>query len=88
MATIIEATWNYIRGRKRAYLQTFGNPVGEQVLRDLAKFCRADATCFHADPRVHAALEGRREVFLRIAQHMHLTTDELYRLHGGLKMEN
>lgn len=85
MADIIQATWNYLRGRKRAYLQTFGNPVGEQVLRDLAKFCRAHETCFHADPRVHAALEGRREVFLRITQNMHLSTEELYRLYGGLK---
>ena len=47
------------------------------VLKDLQTFCRADSTCFHADPRVHAALEGRREVYLRIMDHLKLSTKEL-----------
>lgn len=38
------------------------------LLLDLAHFCRAYETCFHADQRVHAALEGRREVWLRIRE--------------------
>lgn len=36
------------------------------MLADLSKFCRANESTFHVDPRVHALLEGRREVFLRI----------------------
>ncbi len=81
------AAWAFLQGRKRSYLTTFGNPIGQNVLRDLAKFCRAHETTFHSDPRVHAALEGRREVFLRIANHMNLSTDELYHLYGGLTQE-
>lgn len=39
---------------------------GRKVLADLGRFCRADASTFHADPRIHALLEGRREVLLRL----------------------
>lgn len=52
------------------------------VLLDLAKFCRAHDTTFDADPRQHAVLEGRREVFLRIQRHIHLTEDQLMDLHS------
>lgn len=75
----------FIVGRKGAYGRVF-NPVNrdaELVLRDLAKFCRAHETTFNPDPRMHAVLEGRREVWLRIAQHMNLTDDQLWLLHGG-----
>lgn len=74
---------DFLRERKRAYQLTFGTPAGNQVLADLAKFCRAAETCFHDDPRKHAVLEGRREVFLRIADHLNLTTEQLYGLYAG-----
>ena len=70
-----------------AYVQTF-NPelvANRVVLADLAKFCRADRSTFHADPRVHAALEGRREVWLRIQEHLNLTPEQLAQLYGGPK---
>lgn len=51
------------------------------VLRDLAKFCRAYESTFHPDPRVHAVLEGRREVWLRIQEYLELSVDEVYSLH-------
>ncbi|MFN3991227.1 MAG: hypothetical protein ACK4IS_13325 [Erythrobacter sp.] len=41
-------------------------PHAEKVIADLRDFCRANKTTFDADPRVHALLEGRREVILRI----------------------
>ncbi len=41
---------------------------GEKVLADLARFCRANESTYHSDPRAHALLEGRREVFLRICE--------------------
>ena len=44
---------------------------------DLRRFCRADASTFHPDPRAHAVLEGRREVWLRIEQYSTLTTEEI-----------
>lgn len=40
----------------------------KQILYDMAHFCRAYESAFHADPRVHAALEGRREVWLKLRE--------------------
>lgn len=75
--------FDFLRSRKRDYQLAFGSPAGQQVLADLAKFCRANETCFHADPRIHAALEGRREVWLRITRQLNLSTEQLYALLGG-----
>lgn len=73
----------FVAARRTDYVQTFNTPHGEKVLEDLAKFCRAHETTFHTDPRVHAALEGRREVFLRIQQHLNLDDPALWRLFGA-----
>lgn len=70
--------------RRHAYRTTFKGPVAEVVLQDLAKFCRAHQSTFHADPRAHAVAEGRREVFLRIAHHLKLTDEQLWALYSGL----
>lgn len=87
MPTIVgaaRATYDFLRGRKRDYMTTFkSNVAGQRVLQDLAKFCRADETCFHEDARLHAVLEGRREVFLRIQHHLNLTPDQLYAVFAG-----
>lgn len=74
----------FFRRRKLAYIKVFNkeNVYTEEVLEDLAKFCRANDSAFHPDSRVHAVLEGRREVFLRIQSHINLTTDQLYKLYG------
>lgn len=55
------------------------------VSNDLRRFCRADASAFHPDARVHAVLEGRREVWLRIQQFSELTTEEIIQVR---KLEN
>ena len=68
---------NYLAQRKRAYVAAFDGIPGEAVLKDLASFCRANESCFHPDPRVHAVMEGRREVFLRIQEHLKLTEEQL-----------
>lgn len=68
--------------RRTAYVKTFLTPMGEEVLRDLAKFCRAHTSTFAVDARAHAVAEGRREVWLRIASHLRLTEDELWALYG------
>lgn len=73
----------FVAERRTDYLKTFNTPHGEKVLEDLAKFCRAHETTFHTDARVHAALEGRREVFLRIQQHLNLDDPSLWRLFGA-----
>ena len=71
--------------RQQAYLQVFSpanNKFAEEVLRDLAQFCRANESTFHEDARKHAAGEGRREVWLRIQEHLQLSPRELYQLMG------
>lgn len=74
----ISQTLDGLAERKKNYQ---GIPQG--VLDDLRGFCRADRTTFHEDPRVSAALEGRREVWLRIQQHLELTPDQLLVLYSG-----
>lgn len=67
---------DFLRHRRQAYQLTFGSPIGQTVLEDLAKFCRANETCFHPNSRVNAALEGRREVWLRIQTMLNLTAEQ------------
>lgn len=76
--------------RQLAYKRVFGNddpenpdPSKAMVLADLGRFCREFETTFHQDPRVHAALEGRREVVLRIRDYLVLSLDELLKKYGG-----
>ena len=70
--------FDFMRARKGQYQRI---PV--EVLMDLARFCRANETCFNADARKHAVLEGRREVWLRIQMHLGLTTEQLMSLYAG-----
>ena len=70
----------FLWSRQHNYKLTFKSPPGEAVLKDLARFCRATRSTFHENERAHALAEGRREVFLRISNHLHLTQDELFRL--------
>lgn len=65
-----------------AYQNVFDgkNQMAQSVLEDLAHFCRANETTFHADPRIHAALEGRREVYLRIMSHLNLDLETHFKL--------
>lgn len=72
-----------IAGRQQSYKQTFKGPVAEDVLRDLARFCRANVSTFHENDRAHALAEGRREVWLRIQNHLNLSPQELWRLTSG-----
>lgn len=80
----IEKAKTFLRGRKFAYHQVFNkeNQYTKTVLEDLAKFCRASTSTFHPDERMHAVLEGRREVFLRIQQHLNLSDEEIWDLFG------
>lgn len=66
-----------------AYNRVFDkqSPFTHEVLKDLAKFCRAHDSTFHPDPRVHAVMEGRREVWLRIQENLQLGVGEIYQLH-------
>lgn len=70
----------FLSNRKKAYQRTFNQECidAKAVLADLAKFCRAQETTFDADPRIHALLEGRKEVWLRIQHHLNLTDEQLW----------
>lgn len=83
----IEKAKDFFRNRKMAYELVFkkDDKAVELVLKDLAKFCRANKTCFHEDARIHSNLEGRREVFLRIMEHLNLTPDEYWDKYGREK---
>ncbi len=74
----LASTVDRLELRKREYM---GIPQG--VLDDLRGFCRADRSCFDPDPRIHAVMEGRREVWLRIQQHIDLEVNHLLRLYSA-----
>lgn len=78
-----------IIGRRQSYRRIFLNPTedlkpdAEAVLVDLARFCRGNRACImygqngHVDPFASAILQGRREVWLRITEHLHLPDSKL-----------
>lgn len=83
---VVRRTYEFLRFRKRDYQLTFNMKSihAQRVLVDLAKFCRADETCVvPGDQRMTDVLEGRREVFLRIQQHLRLPPDQLYAMYAG-----
>lgn len=83
---MIEKAKEFLFRRKTAYVRVFKSQAGDEVLKDLARFCRAGDSTFHTDPRVSAVLQGRHEVFLRILQHLKLSQDDLWEIYSG-KME-
>lgn len=80
---LLQQAQQFLGRRRTAYVKTFSGAFGEEVLQDLAKFCRAHESTFHADPRAHAVAEGRREVWLRIQRHLQLDDETLWRLYGS-----
>lgn len=87
MANIVRQAWEFLRGRRRAYQLTFAGQYGEEVLRDLAGFCRAHRTCVAPDEKATWVAEGRREVWLRIQHHLQMSEDELWRLYDGRPLQ-
>lgn len=89
---IVNKIKDYVAKRQQAYQQVFNpdNLFLKEVLDDLEKFCREYETTFHPDQRVHALLEGRREVLLRIKRHMNMNTKDLikYYTSKGIKHES
>lgn len=75
---------SFIRERKLSYQQACGSETTAIFMQDLARFCRADRSCFDSDSRRHALAEGRREVWLRIQEHLTKTPEELADLYGAI----
>ena len=73
----------FLQRRKGAYQIFVNSPGGTEVLADLAQFCRATESTYASDPYLHARLEGRRDVWLRIQQHLHLQPTDLFQLVTG-----
>lgn len=75
-----EKAKSYLRNRKLAYARLFAkdNQDAQAILKDLAKFCRAHESTFDPDPRVHALLEGRKEVWNRLQHHLQMSDEDLW----------
>lgn len=69
---LFNALIDKVKLRKRAYAA-----IPHDVRVDLARFCCAHKSCFHADPRRHALMEGRREVWLWLEMHWQMTPAQL-----------
>ena len=69
----------------RSYRLTFGQPHGQDVLRDLMKLCRFRVPLVDGKIEANAVLmaEGRRQVYLRIQNMMCLSDEQLAMLYRG-----
>ena len=84
LARILKRKYAY----RRLFLGEDGlNADGQIVLADLAKFCKANSSTAvvspvsrTVDPIASALAEGRREVYLRIAAHLHLEEKVVFNL--------
>lgn len=78
------AAFNFMKRRKHSYQLFKHTQEGNTFLRDLAVFCRANETCVVPGDRDKTlVLEGRREVWLRIQNHLGLSPEELMQLYAG-----
>ncbi len=84
MSEVLERARAFLFGRRDAFRRTFhlDNADNRVVLEDLARFCRAHASTGHLDSHIAARLDGRREVWLRIQQHVNLTDEQLWKLYS------
>lgn len=82
---MLELAKRYLSGRQSAYQRVFAKESVDAriILEDLAKFCRAHESTFHVERSMSDRLDGRREVWLRIAHHLQLTEDQLWELYGN-----
>jgi hypothetical protein len=83
-----EKARGFLKLRQLAYLRALDPKTesGRLVLEDLAKFCRANSTTFLEDPRLSDVLVGRREVWLRIQEHLRLSEDQLWAIYGNKQL--
>ena len=83
--TLADRALDYLNKRTRAYKHTFNveEVFPRIVMEDLAKFCRAHESTFHENHSMSDRLDGRREVFLRISNFLHLTDEQLWDLYGN-----
>ena len=80
----LQATLASLLERKRSYQQAFASPASQAALIDLAAFCKANVSCvIPGDRDLTMMMEGRREVWLRIQQHLNLSPEQMFMLFAG-----
>lgn len=76
-----------LSARQKGYRAMFGEAgiLNREELIDLARFCRAfESAAMPGDDHLTWAYIGRREVWLRIQEHLNLEPDELAALYRAV----
>jgi len=86
MIPTMRDTLSYLGLRQKSYQSIFGpaGAAGSEAMKDLARFCFAFETCAGPDDKLTMLKSGRREVWLRIQQHLHLQPEELAALYRAV----
>lgn len=91
MIPTMRDTLTFLGLRKQNYQSMFGansRVFENEALKDLARFCRAfDNAAVPGDHDRTWAQIGRREVWLRIQQHLNLQPDELAALYRAVAVD-
>lgn len=89
-----DRTIEYLRARKTAYFLGLPYLLGvrkkdeapgpglDVLLADLARYCRANMDVTGTTDRETYILVGRRQVWLRIMEHLYLPPEKLYELYA------
>ena len=81
MNMLRNATMVRARSYKRVFMRDGAiDRDAEIVLADLRNLAFGNSTTFHADPYVAARRAGRREIWLRISQHLNLDEEQVQKL--------
>lgn len=86
MIPTMSETLTFLGLRKKSYQSIFGpaGAAGSDAMKDLAKFCYAAKSTAVPNRDLSMVLQGRREVWLRICEHLHLEPEELAVLYGAV----
>jgi len=69
-----------LQSRQDGYKTVFKGVNGQEVLKDLSRFCRENESCVVLGDRdATLVLEGRREVILRIMDHLDMSPEDLWK---------
>lgn len=82
-------TMEYMGLRKKSYQVLFGKSgvMGEEAMKDLARFCYAAKSTSVPNGELSRSLQGRREVWLRICEHLNLEPEELAAIYGAVTVD-
>lgn len=85
IAELYERGLELLRNRSSSYRAVFlgHGTATDEVLKDLARFCRAHESTFHYEHSMSDRLDGRREVWIRIAHHLNLSEEQLWSIYGN-----